>query len=137
MEIFLVKGDDNRFTVAYDSDFEKIYKIKVGKIIKCEITQPRNLRLHNKFMALIRMVYNNQDHYKNFDQLRKDLIKSAGFYDEHVSFDGEVTREAKSISFGSMKEDEFQNLYSRVMDEIVTHFNFNKEDIINNVQQHF
>lgn len=137
MEIFLVKGDDNRFTVAYDTDYEKIYKLKTGKVLKCKITQPRNLRLHNKFMALVRMVYNNQEHYNNFDHLRKDLIKSAGFYEERVSFDGELTQEAKSISFTGMEEHEFQDLYSKVIDVIVQYFNFDKEDILINVQQYF
>ena len=83
------------------------------------------------------MVYTNQDHYKNMDHLRRDLIISAGFYEERYSFDGEQIREAKSISFGSMDEDEFQELYNRVLDEIVTHFHFDKDDILQNVEQYF
>lgn len=137
MEIYLIKGFDNKFTVAYDSDYEKLKKIKPDKMILCKITQPRNIGFHRKFMALIQMVFQNQEHYNSFDKLRRDLIKSAGFIDEHISIWGEVTQVAKSISFSSMDEDEFQELYNRVTDEIVKHFNFEKQSIIDNVHQFF
>lgn len=137
MDINLVKQEDNSFIVAYQTDYDKIKKIKVGKVIACKITQPRNLRLHNKFMALIRMVYNNQEHYVNFDHLRKDLTIAAGFYDIRYSFDGEEIREAQSLKFGSMSEEVFQDLYSKVIDEIVKHFHFDKDLIKQNVKQFF
>lgn len=137
MEIFLVKGLDNKLSVAYETDYDKLKKIKPNKMVLCKITQPRNLGLHKKFFALIRMVFQNQEHYKNMEHLRKDLIISAGFYEERVTIYGEIIQEAKSISFGSMKEDEFQELYNRVLDEVVTHFHFDKEDIIKNVEQYF
>lgn len=136
MEIYLVKQDDNSFKVAHDSDYEKIQKIPIGKQVLCKVTQPRNLAFHNKFMALIRMVYENQEHYNNFDHLRKDLIIGAGFYDEHVSFDGEVVREAKSVSFGKMSEFEFKELYNRVLDQIVLHFHFDNDLIMKNVNNY-
>ena len=83
------------------------------------------------------MVYENQERYSNSDRLRKDLIIEAGFYDEWTDLQGVVQREAKSISFGSMKEDEFQDLYSRVIDVIVQYFHFEKQLIIDNVEQFF
>lgn len=136
MKIFMVKGLDNKFTAAFDSDYDKIKKIKVGRMIEVEIIQKRNIEFHKKFFALINMVYSNQDHYNNLDELRKDLIISAGFYNVRHSFDGEEIKEAKSISFGSMGEEEFQDLYSKVMDEIVIHFNFNKQGIIDHINQY-
>jgi len=114
-----VKGLDNRFTVAHNSDYDKLKKIKPNKMVLCKITQPRNLIFHKKFMALIQMVFQNQEHYNNFDKLRKDLIVDAGFFDEHTSIWGEIKQEAKSISFASMGEAEFQELYDRVVDSIV------------------
>lgn len=137
MELYLVKQGDNTFKVAHDSDYEKLKKIKIGKSVLCKITQPRNIKFHNKFFALINMIYQNQEHYNNIEHLRKDLIKSAGFYEEHISIYGEVIQEAKSISFGSMDEAEFKDLYDRVLDEIVKHFNFEKELILENVERYF
>ena len=137
MELYLVKGLDNKFTCAYDSDYEKLKKIKPLQMVKCTITQPRNLGFHKKFFALIKMVYQNQEHYNNSDDLRHDLIVSAGFYETRVNFFGEEIQRAKSISFSSMKQDEFDELYNRVLDEIVKHFNFGKQDIIDNIEQFF
>ena len=137
MELYLVKGIDNKFTVAYDSDYEKIKKIKPGKEVKCKITQPRNLGFHRKFMALVQMVFKNQEHYINFDDLRKDLIVSAGFTDKRISIWGEEIIEAKSISFAKMNEEGFQDLYDKVLNEIVKHFNFGEQEIIDNIEQYF
>jgi len=137
MKVFLVKQLNNSFKIAYNSDYEKIKKLKAGEEYQCEIKRPRNLKFHKKFFALINMLFENQERYNNSDRLRKDLIIEAGFYDEWVDFQGVTQREAKSISFASMKEDEFSDLYSRVLDAIVLHFNFDKQDIINNVEQYF
>ena len=54
-----------------------------------------------------------------------------------IDFQGVIQREAKSMSFASMKEDDFQDLYSKVIDVIVQYFNFNRQDIIDNVEQFF
>lgn len=137
MELYLIKGLDNRFTVAHDSDYEKLKKIKPNEMVLCTITKPRNIGFHKKFFALMNMVFQNQEHYKNLDHLRHDLTVSAGFYTERVTVYGEVITEPKSISFSSMSEDEFQDLYNRVIDEIVKHFAFDKQDILDNIEQYF
>ena len=62
MELTLIKQFDNSFKLAYDSDFEKAKKIKPLKEVKCKITQPRNIKFHRKFFALINLVYDNQEY---------------------------------------------------------------------------
>ncbi|WP_435416296.1 DUF1367 family protein [Polaribacter aestuariivivens] len=137
MKVFIVKQLNNSFKVAYNSDYDKIKKIKVDEIYQCEIKQPRNLKFHRKFFSLINMLFENQERYSNVERLRKDLIIEAGFYDEWVDLQGEIKQEAKSISFASMTEEDFGNLYSKVIDVIVQYFNFNKQDIIDNVEQYY
>lgn len=137
MKVFLVKQLNNTLKVAYDSDYEKIKKLKLDEFYQCTITQPRNIKFHRKFFSLIKMVFDNQEIYKNTDRLRKDLIIESGFYDEWVDFQGVIQREAKSISFASMKEDQFNDLYSKVLDTIVKYFHFDKQDVIDNVEQYF
>lgn len=137
MKVFLVKQLNNTLKVAYNSDYDKIKKLKPEEIYQCEIKQPRNLKFHRKFFSLINMLFENQERYNNPERLRKDLIIEAGYYDEWVDLNGEVRQEAKSISFASMTEEEFGNLYSSVIDVIVQYFNFNKQDIIDNVEQYY
>ena len=137
MKLFVIKQLDHTLKVAYNSDYDKIKKLKVGQEYQCEVKQPRNLKFHKKFFALVNMLFENQEIYNNPDRLRKDLIIEAGLYDEWADFQGVMQREAKSISFASMNEDEFSELYSKVIDVIVKHFNFDREDIIENVQQFY
>lgn len=137
MKLILVKQLNNTFKVAYDSDFEKLKYIKAGDKVMCEIRKPRNIGFHNKFFALIELVFQNQEVYKNKDDLRKDLIVEAGFYEQRVDFHGVVHHKPKSISFASMDEDEFQDLYNKVLDVIVQIFAWDKDDILDNIEQYF
>lgn len=133
----LVKQLNNSLKCAYDSDYDRLKKLKPGEFYNCTISHPRNIKFHRKFFALIKMIYDNQEIYNNTDRLRKDLLIEAGYFNEWVDFHGEIHQEAKSISFSKMTELEFGELYSRVLDEIVKHFNFGKQDIINNIEQYF
>ena len=137
MEIMLVKQLNGSLISAYNTDSDKIKKLKPGEFYKCKITHPRNIQFHRKFFALIKMLFDNQEIYINADRLRKDLLISAGYFEEWVDFYGEIHREAKSISFAKMTEFEFGEMYSRVLDQIVANFNFDKQDIIDNVEQYF
>lgn len=137
MKILLVKGFDNKFTCAYDSDYEKLKRIKPNEMIECEIKKKRNIKFHRKFFALMNMIYQNQERYNNIDDLREDLTIEAGYFIKRENINGEVIKRAKSISFAKMDEHEFNNFYSAVLDEIVKHFNFDKELIITNVEQFF
>lgn len=137
MKINIVKQLDNSFKVAYDSDYEKLRKIKAGQIYEVEIKNQRNAKFHRKFFALINLVYQNQEFYNNIDRLRKDLIIASGHYTERVNYWGEIITEPHSIKFAKMSEEEFKKLYNDVLDTIVKHFNFDKQDIIDNVNRYF
>ena len=133
----LVKQLNNTLKCAYDSDYDKIKKLKAGEFYNCTISQPRNIKFHRKFFALIKMIFDNQEIYKSADRLRKDLLIEAGYVEVWRDFSGAIQREAKSISFAKMSEEEFSELYSRVLDEIVENFNFDRKDIIQNIEQYF
>ena len=137
MKFTIVKQLNNSFKVAYDSDYDKMKRIKVGDFLECEIKKPRNYMFHKKFFALMNLLYQNQEIYINIDDLREDLTIEAGYYKNRVNFNGELVKRAVSISFAKMDEHEFSEYYSKVLDVIVKHFNFNKQDIIDNVQQYF
>jgi hypothetical protein len=137
MKILVVKQLNGTLKPAYNSDHDAFKKLKPDETYQAEITLPRNIKFHRKFFSLIKMIYANQEIYKNMDRLRKDLLKSAGYYDEWADFHGEIHREAKSISFASMDQEEFDQMYNRILDEIVFNFNFDREEIIQNVEQYF
>lgn len=136
MEITLIKTLSG-FKACYDSDSEKAKKIPLNEPFVVTYTKKRNIKFHRKFFALINMLYDNQEQYNNVEYLRKDLIVESGFYDLRYGIHGEEIKEAKSISFANMDETEFSELYNRVIDTIVRCFNFDREDIIENVTQYF
>lgn len=137
MKISLIKTLSGSFKPAYDSDYEFAKKIKLGEPYEFEFKKPRNYLFHKKFFALINLVYQNQELYNNIDHLRKDLTIASGYYETRYNFEGVEILEPQSISFSSMDEFTFNEYYSAVVDTIVKHFHFDKEELINEVSQYF
>ncbi|MXV39372.1 DUF1367 family protein [Flavobacteriaceae bacterium Ap0902] len=137
MKLFVYKNLNGSFTPCHNSDYEKARKLKPNKEYQVEVKRPRNIKFHRKFFALINMVFENQEHYTNVDHLRKDLTIASGYYDTWFDFNGVEQIEAKSIAFHKMNEDEFAELYNRVLDVIVEKFHFDKELIKENIEQYF
>jgi hypothetical protein len=131
----------NTFAPDDESTAEAMEKIKPNAVVKAEVTQPRNLGFHRKFFALIDVAFDawdcptlefkGQPVQKNRERFRKDLIILAGFGYAVVNINGDVRGEAQSISFAQMKQDEFEDLYSRVIDvileKVLTHYT--REDL--------
>ena len=137
MKIALIKNLNGTFTPAYDSDLEIAKKIKVNSFYEFDFKKPRNYEFHKKFFALINLSFHNQDTYNNLDDMREDLIIDAGFYRTTENKHGGTVKKALSISFASMDDIEFNNLYSRVADVIVKWLGIEKQDIIDNINQYF
>ena len=93
-----------------------------------------NIKFHRKFFALMHLAFDYWEPPKhgegsalsdkmaierNFDRFRYDVTILAGYYDATYRLNGDVRLEAKSISFGSMSEDDFEDLYSKVIDVII------------------
>jgi len=89
-------------------------------------TNPRSLKMHNKFMAMVRFAF---DHWespeeykglkvkKDFRTFRTDMVIMAGYYDIVASFgSSQVKKVAHSISFENMKQEVFYDLYNSVKD---------------------
>lgn len=87
--------------------------------------------------ALYNMVFQNQERYTTLDALRHDITIEAGYYSERVNIWGEVVKEPNSISFANMDDVEFSDLYNRSIDTIVKHFHFDKQLIIDEIEQYF
>lgn len=137
MKVFLVKQGNGSFLPSHNSDYDSLRKIKVGATVSCDIKQPRNVLFHKKFFALINMVYENQEFYDNIDFLRKELTKKAGYYDTYTNHKGTLCFEAKSISFASMSQEDFDDLYQRFLDAVEDVFKFDSELIKQNIEDFY
>ena len=119
----------------YSEKAEQVFsKIQLNEVVEIDYKKQRNVKFHRKFFALINLVYQNQDHYNNIDELREDLTIEAGFYKLVVNkFTGEERRKAKSISFSSMDEIEFNELYNKFLNTIILVFGWDGEEIEKNI----
>ena len=107
---------------AHQNDVDAMKKLPLTPL-RVKVTRPRNVQWHRKLFALFNYLYDiwepdegNQVGEKCFERFRQDLTILAGFYEQHVRLDGSTRVEAKSISFGKMDQDEFEELYSKVID---------------------
>ena len=116
----------------YNTDYDKVSKLRPDTTYLVEITQPRNIGFHRKFFALLNLCYENQATFNNLDDMRDWLTMKAGFY-RMVPTPTRTIFKPESISFASMDELKFNDLYKRVMDEICKWLDLNDEDIQNNL----
>jgi len=58
---------------------------------------------------------------KSFEAYLKWVVITAGFWDEFILPDGTVRREARSISYASMSEDEFREVYKAALNVLWLH----------------
>lgn len=117
-----------------DEDAEKLLRFKQGEVAMVKITKPRNHKFHRKFFALLSIGYdafNPPNGIKNREQFREDITILAGYYEQYVRLDGTIRTVAKSISFGSMSQEDFDKLYSAVIDVLLQKVltNYNKSDL--------
>lgn len=111
---FYIKTD---FGLVPKFESEWYNKLKTGDVVEAKIVKPRNVKFHNKFWGLMHVVFENQDIYNDIEFMREELTKAAGFFDLYVNHKGNVCYMAKSISFSSMDEEEFEVFYQAIMDK--------------------
>ena len=122
-------------------------KLKLGAGVTVEIKRHRNPGFHRKFFALLNLAfeswepvaatYKGQVVGKNFDKFRNDITVMAGHYEMAVNLRGEVQLTAKSISFGSMEQEDFEALYSDVVNVILAKIlkSYTRDDLDNVIDQ--
>lgn len=145
MDLYLVKKGGILFPADEDAQ-ESLKKIKEGKMVKAKVTQPRNLQHHKKFFAALNLAFDafepitefkGRQVQKSFDRFRKDVIILAGHYDIVANVKNEVRYEAKSISFANMSQDEFDQLYTDVVNVLLREVlvNYTRSDFDKVIQE--
>lgn len=122
MEVQLIKMAGGMLRPANQHDADTLEKIPSGRVCNAKLVLPRNPLFHRKFFAMLGfffelweipgdLEYNGIKPEKNFDQFRNDILIAAGFRELIVNIKGDCRFKAKSISFGSMGDDEFTEVY--------------------------
>lgn len=122
------RTDDRK---AWRKFWKRVMSMEPGEMIRVEMAFPRNPKFHRKFFALlnlgfdawepdrVRKSYRGMPVEKNFEQFREDITILAGFYEQTFDLRGRMKLKAKSISFASMDDMEFEKVYSAVADVLL------------------
>lgn len=112
----------------YPHDFDERRKLRLGQDYEVEVKNPRNIKFHRKFMAMLNVGYENSKLDMPFESYRKYVTMKAGFFRAYTTPRG-TFYDAESISFSAMSQDQFEDVYSRVLDVIIKDLGCTGEDI--------
>jgi len=129
IDIGVVKTPDGKFRGWSQQDDIRLQKMRAklkrmqaGAMMMISYKQPRNLKHHRKFFALVHAIVANSETYDTEEKALIAVKLAAG----HVDFvpdpkTGELTAVPKSVSFPSMDQDEFEEFYERAVQGVITH----------------
>jgi hypothetical protein len=100
----------------------------LGEVCPVDIRKTRNPQHHKKAMAMLQLVYDNQERYPSFTAFLDEIKLKCGHYREHVNYkrntEGEYVSSVvyipESISFGSMDQAKFSGFYDKMVNVILT-----------------
>lgn len=108
------------FVKAFDEESEgALQKWGVGSPVVIEKESKRSQKQHRMYWALITLVLDNQDYFKNKDHLSHYIKLKIGHVDV-VQYKGEVIEVPKSISFSSTKQEEFNSFIDNAINFIIS-----------------
>ena len=124
-EIVMYRTPTGSLAPADDVAREFVGQLKVGTPVRVKVARARSLAFHRKAFALFKLAfdtwdpapgeYRGQPITKNFDRFRKDVTIMAGFYEPVFDAAGRARLVAESLSFSTMTEDRFQQVYRAVL----------------------
>lgn len=127
MKLEFIKQAGGILMPADDYTAEKMIKFKTGCQFPIEIKRPRNQSFHGKVFKFFDFCFKHwagghefQNESLQFDEFRKELTKTAGFYDQVFDLNGNFTIVAKSLSFGNMDQEEFEQCYHALIQAAMT-----------------
>lgn len=114
-----------RLGSLYPADIEAkeaLQKFPQGEFLRVKLSRPRNLAHHRLFFALLHIVFDNQEHYKQFDHMLTALKVALGHCDTVICKDGKVAYLPRSISFAAMDQTAFDKFFNRTCDLLAERF---------------
>ena len=114
-----------------DEAIRSFEKMKTGKDYIADVKMPRNIENHKRYFSLVNTMFDMQEKYDDPQIFRKVLQIEAGHFDLVDKLDGRGSYLIpKSIAFEKMPEDEFKDLYNRLIDIGVGKFGVDRDTIL-------
>lgn len=133
MNVLMLKSPTGSLVPSSPEEQDQLKRFKAGSVIRCHISEMRNGKFHRKGFTLLHlcydrfkenvepMEYKGQQATACFDTWREQFIILAGHYDVVFDISGKLRLKAKSLSFASCSESEFEVIYSSLIDCALKH----------------
>lgn len=117
MKVYLTKRGGGFWPADQEAtDVARGYKH--GALVQVDLKRARNPMHHRKGMALMRLLFENQDREANFDRFRTELKIRIGAYDEFITAAGELVYVPLKLDFASMDQDTFATRIYRPLTQL-------------------
>ena len=133
--MILVKQDDGSYVPAYKSDQELSGKIKAGAEVYA--AKARNPMFHRKGMGLLRLGFENQDKFDDFEIYRQIITLKAGFVHWVEGTDGKSYPLPHSLSFEKMDSEKFEEWYNAIKTVIAAEAKISGADIEGEIENFY
>ena len=116
---------------------ESLNSLKEGETVEVTIKRKRNIKFHSKFFVMVLLFFDNQEVFCNPDYFRKEMTMSAGYFVRYKNHKGLDKFEPKSLSFSSMDQSEFEEVYNAVFNACVRNFNLEntRKEILKEIER--
>ena len=123
MKLHVINTSRGLLIPETDEDYEKKGTLKIGETYSVEVRLVRNPEFHRKYFAMLNCAWSClpekvQDGFKSRENFRKYVQIAAGFSEPFFHPKAGFIEFPKSISFESMDNIEFEDLYKRVRNVI-------------------
>lgn len=120
-EVYLRKVRGGGFWPADERAEDFARGVREGEIIKSDMKRPRNGAQHRLYFALLSKVQENtDDRWPNTDALLQAVKIALGHFDTMQLVDGRIVPHPRSISFGSMPQDDFRRFFDDTVKLVIT-----------------
>lgn len=127
----------------YDSDLELKKRLRIGSVVRCKVSNPRNYEHHKKFFALVRLTFENLPaplvqkwNIRNEQDMLRRFKRDLGYFTNTINEYGEREIEYLSISFAAMQQYEFEQFYNQCIDLVLFKYirGIDKQDLITEIE---
>ena len=127
MKVHVKRLAGDKLVEVFPSE-SQLSNLKFDSVYIADVKLERNYQFLKKFFALVKVGHNNTKLNMPLEAYRGYVTMKAGYAEIYKTPKGTMVL-PKSISFGKMPEEEFAELYSRVLDVIIEDIGADKEVI--------
>lgn len=116
MSQILLRADLNSLRPADEQAAANLRKFKLGTFVRADIARVRSPQQLRLWWALITLIHGQQDEWPTVESLSKAILCAIGHGTVERNKSGTMqTLKAKSIAFGNLKQDEFNEIFDRAI----------------------